>query len=109
VYHNRLCYPWGIISKILIKNLIIHVNFACVDCELDNVMVIEWHILLVIENSAQGLLASYKSLALVAIHYFEVVSYYETKNIIHVDGGTLLMIRGFLFGIPIIMYLLVWR
>jgi dTDP-4-amino-4,6-dideoxygalactose transaminase len=69
---------------------IIPVHYAGVACEMDTIMEIaERHNLLVIEDAAQGLMASYKGRALGTIGHLGTVSFHETKNIISGEGGAL--------------------
>jgi dTDP-4-amino-4,6-dideoxygalactose transaminase len=85
------------IDETLIENAItektkaiIPVHYAGVACEMDTIMEIaERHNLLVIEDAAQGLMASYKGRALGTIGHLGAVSFHETKNIISGEGGAL--------------------
>ena len=49
------------------------------------------HYLLVIEDAAQGVMASYKSRSLVSISDLVCYSFHETKNLISGEGGALLI------------------
>jgi dTDP-4-amino-4,6-dideoxygalactose transaminase len=68
------------------------VHYAGVGCEMDTVMAIAArHGLLVIEDAAQGVMASYKGRPLGSIGHLAAVSFHETKNIISGEGGALLI------------------
>ena len=68
------------------------VHYAGVACEMDTIMAIaSRHKLLVIEDAAQGIMASYKGRALGSIGHFGCFSFHETKNIISGEGGALLI------------------
>ena len=49
------------------------------------------HNLLVIEDAAQGVMATYRGRALGAIGHLGTLSFHETKNIISGEGGALLI------------------
>ena len=71
---------------------IVPVHYAGVGCEMDAITEIaDRHNLLVIEDAAQGQMASYKGRALGSIGTFGTLSYHETKNIISGEGGALLV------------------
>ncbi len=71
---------------------IVPVHYAGVGCEMDKIMAIaRKHKLLVIEDAAQGVMASYKGKALGALGAFGCFSFHETKNIISGEGGALLV------------------
>lgn len=71
---------------------IIAVHYAGVGCEMDTIMEIaRRHDLLVIEDAAQGLMATYKGKALGSIGHMGTVSFHETKNITSGEGGALLI------------------
>ena len=68
------------------------VHYAGVACEMDAIMAIaSKHNLLVIEDAAQGVMASYKGRPLGSIGHFGALSFHETKNIISGEGGALLI------------------
>lgn len=68
------------------------VHYAGVGCDMDAIMAIaERHGLLVIEDAAQGVLASYRERPLGAIGHLGAFSFHETKNIISGEGGALLV------------------
>ena len=68
------------------------VHYAGVGCEMDTIMAIaNKHNLLVIEDAAQGVMASYKGKALGAIGHIGAYSFHETKNIISGEGGAILI------------------
>ena len=69
---------------------IVPVHYAGVACEMDAIMdIAKRHALLVIEDAAQGIGASYKGRALGSIGDLSVLSFHETKNIISGEGGAL--------------------
>lgn len=71
---------------------IVPVHYAGIACEMDTIMAIaDQHELLVIEDAAQGIMASYKDLPLGAIGHLGCLSFHETKNIISGEGGALLV------------------
>lgn len=71
---------------------IVPVHYAGVACEMDTIMdIANRHNLLVIEDAAQGLMASYKGRPLGSIGHMGTVSFHETKNIISGEGGALLV------------------
>jgi dTDP-4-amino-4,6-dideoxygalactose transaminase len=71
---------------------IVPVHYAGVACEMDTIMVIARnHNLLVIEDAAQGVMASYKGRPLGSIGDLGCYSFHETKNIISGEGGALLI------------------
>ena len=70
---------------------IVPVHYAGVACEMDAILDIAGrHGLLVIEDAAQGVLATYKDRPLGAIGHLGAYSFHETKNIISGEGGALL-------------------
>ena len=71
---------------------IVPVHYAGVACEMDTIMEIaKRHNLLVIEDAAQGIMASYKGKALGAIGDMGCFSFHETKNLSMGEGGALLL------------------
>lgn len=71
---------------------IVPVHYAGVACEMDKMMEIaRKHHLLVIEDAAQGIMASYKGQALGALGDFGCFSFHETKNLSMGEGGALLI------------------
>ena len=71
---------------------IVPVHYSGVACEMDAIMdIAARHGLLVIEDAAQGVMASYKGRALGSIGHLAAVSFHETKNIICGEGGALLV------------------
>lgn len=71
---------------------IVPVHYAGVGCEMDAIMAIaRKHDLLVIEDAAQAVMASYKGRALGSIGHMGTLSFHETKNIISGEGGALLV------------------
>ena len=70
---------------------IVPVHYAGVGCEMDAIGAIaSRHRLLVIEDAAQGLMASYKGRPLGSLGDLAAVSFHETKNVISGEGGALL-------------------
>lgn len=70
------------------------VHYAGVACEMDTIMAIaRRHGLMVIEDAAQGVMASYKGRPLGAIGDLGAFSFHETKNVISGEGGALLVNR----------------
>lgn len=71
---------------------IVPVHYAGVSCEMDTIMEIaQKHHLIVIEDAAQGVMASYKGRALGTIGDFGCFSFHETKNYSMGEGGALLI------------------
>ena len=71
---------------------IVAVHYAGVACEMDTIMEIaRSHNLLVIEDAAQGVMATYKGRPLGSIGDLGCYSFHETKNIIAGEGGALLV------------------
>ena len=71
---------------------IVPVHYAGVACEMDAIMdIAARHGLLVIEDAAQGILATYKGRALGSIGDFGCYSFHETKNYSMGEGGALLI------------------
>ncbi len=71
---------------------IVVVHYAGVACEMDSIMdIAARHNLKVIEDAAQGIMASYKGRPLGSIGHFGALSFHETKNIIAGEGGALLI------------------
>jgi dTDP-4-amino-4,6-dideoxygalactose transaminase len=71
---------------------IVPVHYAGVACEMDTIMAIaRRHSLLVIEDAAQGVMASYKGRPLGSIGELGCYSFHETKNVISGEGGALLV------------------
>lgn len=71
---------------------IIVVHYAGVGCEMDTIMEIaKKHEILVIEDAAHGIMASYKGRQLGSIGHLGALSFHETKNIISGEGGALLI------------------
>lgn len=71
---------------------IVPVHYAGVGCEMDSIMATAYkHNLLVIEDAAQAVMASYKGRPLGSIGQLATLSFHETKNIISGEGGALLI------------------
>ena len=68
------------------------VHYAGVSCEMDSILAIaKRRNLAIVEDAAQGVMASYKGRALGAIGDLGSFSFHETKNIISGEGGALLV------------------
>ena len=68
------------------------VHYAGVGCEMDVIMEIaDRHHLMVVEDAAQGIMASYKGKALGTFGDFGCFSFHETKNFSMGEGGALLI------------------
>lgn len=71
---------------------IVPVHYAGVACEMDTIMdIARRHGLRVVEDAAQGVMASYKGRALGSIGDLGTFSFHETKNVISGEGGALLV------------------
>lgn len=71
---------------------IVPVHYAGVACEMDAIMAIaRRYRLRVVEDAAQGVMASYKGRALGSIGDLGAYSFHETKNVISGEGGALLV------------------
>jgi len=72
--------------------VIMPVHYAGVGCEMDALCAIaDRHSLLVIEDAAQGALASRAGRPLGSMGHMAAVSFHETKNVIAGEGGALLV------------------
>lgn len=72
--------------------VIVPVHYAGVACEMDAIMdIARRHKLMVVEDAAQGVMASYKGRPLGSIGHLGCLSFHETKNIISGEGGALLI------------------
>lgn len=72
--------------------VIVPVHYAGVGCEMDAIMdIAHKHKLLVVEDAAQGMMATYKGKALGTLGDFGCFSYHETKNYSMGEGGALLI------------------
>ncbi|WP_276607899.1 DegT/DnrJ/EryC1/StrS family aminotransferase, partial [Vogesella mureinivorans] len=70
-------------------------HYAGVACEMDAINAIaERHGLAVIEDAAQGAMASYRGRPLGSLGRFGALSFHETKNLISGEGGALLVNRA---------------
>lgn len=71
---------------------IVPVHYAGVACEMEAIMAIaERHNLLVIEDAAQGMMATYQGRPVGTLGHMAAVSFHETKNLISGEGGALLI------------------
>lgn len=72
--------------------VIVPVHYAGVGCEMDAILDIAGrHGLMVVEDAAQGIMASYKGKALGTFGDFGCISFHETKNFSMGEGGALLI------------------
>ena len=72
--------------------VIVPVHYAGVACEMDRILEIaEKHGLMVVEDAAQGVMASYKGRALGSMGHLGCFSFHETKNYSMGEGGALLI------------------
>lgn len=70
--------------------VIVPVHYAGVSCEMDRIMEIaKKYSLAVVEDAAQGMMATYKGKALGTIGDFGCISFHETKNYSMGEGGAL--------------------
>jgi dTDP-4-amino-4,6-dideoxygalactose transaminase len=68
------------------------VHYSGVACDMDAIMAIAaQHRLLVIEDAAQGAMATYQDRPLGSLGHMAAMSFHETKNIISGEGGALLV------------------
>jgi len=71
---------------------IVPVHYAGVACDMDKILEIACkYKLAVVEDAAQGVMASYKGRPLGSIGHLGAYSFHETKNIISGEGGALLV------------------
>ncbi len=71
---------------------IVPIHYAGVGCEMDTIMDIAYrNNLFVIEDSAQGILSTYKNRPLGSIGHLGTLSFHETKNVTCGEGGALLV------------------
>ena len=71
---------------------IVPVHYGGVACEMDTIMEIsKHHSLYVIEDAAQGMMATYKGRALGTIGHLGTFSFHETKNYTCGEGGLLII------------------
>ena len=74
--------------------VIVPVHYGGIGCEMEAIMAIaKRHNLLVVEDAAQGMMASYKNKALGSIGDLGCYSFHETKNYTMGEGGALLINR----------------
>ena len=72
--------------------VIVPVHYAGVACEMDTLLAIaQAHMLSVVEDAAQGVMARYKGRPLGGLGQFGAYSFHETKNVISGEGGGLLV------------------
>ena len=68
------------------------VHYAGVACEMDRLLAIaSEHDLIVLEDAAQGLIASYRGRELGSFGHASAISFHETKNVMCGEGGVLLV------------------
>jgi dTDP-4-amino-4,6-dideoxygalactose transaminase len=71
---------------------IVAVHYAGVGCDMDAVCdIARRHNLVIIEDAAQALLATYKHRPLGSIGHLAALSFHETKNVISGEGGALII------------------
>ncbi|MCU1762154.1 dTDP-4-amino-4,6-dideoxygalactose transaminase [Pseudomonas sp. 14P_8.1_Bac3] len=71
---------------------IVPVHYAGVACEMDTILAIaQRHNLHVVEDAAQGIMASYKGRPLGSLGCLGALSFHETKNLISGEGGAILV------------------
>jgi dTDP-4-amino-4,6-dideoxygalactose transaminase len=71
---------------------IVPVHYAGVGCEMDVIMSIaRRHGLAIVEDAAQGIMATYRGRPLGGIGDYGALSFHETKNLISGEGGALLV------------------
>jgi dTDP-4-amino-4,6-dideoxygalactose transaminase len=71
---------------------IVPVHYAGVACEMDTLLDVALrNNLVVLEDAAQGVMATYKGRALGSIGHLGAYSFHETKNLISGEGGALLV------------------
>jgi dTDP-4-amino-4,6-dideoxygalactose transaminase len=71
---------------------IVAVHYAGVACEMDRILdIARRHDLLVVEDAAQGVLATYRGRPLGSLGGLAAVSFHETKNIVAGEGGALIV------------------
>ena len=71
---------------------IVPVHYAGVACEMDAILgIAREQGLVVIEDAAQGVLATYRGRPLGSIGHLAALSFHETKNVISGEGGALLV------------------
>jgi dTDP-4-amino-4,6-dideoxygalactose transaminase len=71
---------------------IVPVHYAGVSCEMDTILrIAREHGLRVVEDAAQGAMATYKGRPLGALGDLGALSFHETKNVISGEGGALLV------------------
>jgi len=74
---------------------IVVVHYAGVACDMDRVLdIARRHDLLVVEDAAQGLMATYRGRPLGSIGDLAAVSFHETKNVVAGEGGALIVNDG---------------
>jgi dTDP-4-amino-4,6-dideoxygalactose transaminase len=71
---------------------IVVMHYAGVACEMDAILgIAQKHGILLIEDNAHGILATYSDRSLGSIGHMAALSFHETKNIISGEGGALLV------------------
>ncbi len=71
---------------------IVAVHYAGVSCDMDAILAVAGrHDLLVIEDAAQGLLATFDGRQLGSFGHLAALSFHETKNVIAGEGGALVV------------------
>lgn len=76
---------------------IVPVHYAGVACEMEVILdIAKRHELKIVEDAAQGVMASYQNKALGSIGDLGTYSFHDTKNIISGEGGALLVNNSFM-------------
>lgn len=71
---------------------VVPVHYAGVGCEMQSILdVARHHDLMVVEDAAQGILATYRGRALGAWGHLGAYSFHETKNVVCGEGGALIV------------------
>jgi len=71
---------------------VVPVHYAGISCEMDTILELARHYhIKVVEDAAQGVMATYRGQALGSIGDLGAYSFHETKNIISGEGGALLV------------------
>jgi dTDP-4-amino-4,6-dideoxygalactose transaminase len=71
---------------------VVAVHYAGVGCEMDTLLdIAQRHAIKVIEDAAQGVLATYKGRQLGSIGHLGAYSFHETKNLTSGEGGALIV------------------
>ena len=94
IHADTLNINENLIEKAITKRTkaIVPVHYAGVGCNMDYILKIaKRHKLIVIEDAAHGMRATYRGKELGTMGDFGVLSFHETKNIVSGEGGALLV------------------